>query len=75
MDLRKEVLWLFLALIISVCCGFGMIYFIDQNGVDQISQEGRVLEMELFIIGTIIGFIGVYIIRIIYWAISKIGSK
>ena len=71
--IAKEFLYLFIALIASTPVGFLFIYLLNLPPAGfGLTPDEMVLEMDLFIIGAILGFIGVYIIRLSVWAVKKI---
>ena len=70
--LARELIWLFIAIILAtpIAYFFGYLPGIKPEGL-QLTNDEEVFQMELFIIGWIIGFISTYFMRVIIWAVSK----
>lgn len=68
----REFVWVVVAIIFAVVIGFFFGYWLALNPeANQATSLEKVLEMELFLIGAIFGFICTYIARIFAWAIRK----
>lgn len=71
--IAKEFLFFFIALIVAIPISILFLYLMNlQPAGDSFSQEESVLEIEFLILGAILGFIGVYIIRLTVWAAKKV---
>lgn len=69
----REFLYFFLALTVAVPVSLLFVYLLNLNpGQDQITADEEVLEMDLLLIGALLGFIGVYIMRAIAWAVKQV---
>jgi hypothetical protein len=68
----RELMWLLIAILLAVPMGylFGTILELEPEA-DTATTIETVFEMELFIIGAIIGFVLTYVMRVLMWAISK----
>lgn len=68
----RELLWFFIAILLSAPLAyiFGYIMSLEPEGLTLTMQE-EVFQMELFIVGGIVGFFGTYLIRVIIWAVYK----
>lgn len=68
----RELMWLMIALLLAIPIGylFGTILELQPES-DTTTKIEAVFEMELFIIGAIIGFVLTYVMRVFMWAISK----
>lgn len=76
--IAKEFLFGFLALLVAVPVGILFLYLVNFKPVleNNMSMDEQVLEMDLLLIGGIIGFVGVYIARLAAWAVKVLlGSK
>ena len=74
--IAKEVLYFFTALIVAVPVSLFFLYLVDfQPVAPQLSQDEGVLEMDLLLIGALLGFVGVYIIRLTIWAVKQLLSQ
>lgn len=68
----REFVWLVIATIFAVVIGFFFGYWLELNPESKPPNSlEKVLEMELFLIGAIFGFICTYVARIFAWAIRK----
>ena len=74
--IAKEFMFFFIALIVAVPVGFLFVYLegLEPLGTE-LSESEKVLEMEFLIVGAILGFLGVYIVRLTVWAAGKLASK
>lgn len=70
--LAREIAWFFLALFLSgpIAYIFGLLMNLEPEGL-QMTKNEEVFQMEIFIIGGILGFLCTYLIRIIVWAVAK----
>ena len=68
----RELIWFFVAVLLAVPVGylFGSLLELKPEGKSATPIED-VFEMELFIIGAVIGFILTYVMRILMCAINK----
>ncbi len=70
--LARELLWFFIAIILSAPLAYVFSYIMSLDPADiTLTMEEEVFQMELFIVGGILGFIGTYLVRIIIWAVYK----
>ena len=74
--LARELIWFFIAILLAtpIAYFFGHIEGLKPEGA-QMTIEEEVFQMEMFIIGFIIGFVCTYFMRVIIWAIAKILIK
>lgn len=71
--IAKEVLYLFVALIAAVPVSLFFLYLVNLHPAEQqLSADEQVLEMDLLLIGALLGFFGVYIIRLTVWAVKQL---
>ena len=70
--IARELVWLFIALMLSMPVGyiFGSLLGLRPEN-DELNSLEEVFEMEVFLIGAIIGFVLTYIMRVFMWAITK----
>ena len=69
----KEFLYFFTALIVAVPMAFLFVYWMDfKPRASLLSADERVLEMDLLLIGGLLGFAGVYVARFTVWAVKKV---
>ncbi|MEQ9289274.1 MAG: hypothetical protein RIG77_20270 [Cyclobacteriaceae bacterium] len=70
--LARELIWFFIAAILSIPIAYFFIYLmgLSPEGA-QLSKTEEVFQMELFIIGAILGFVCTYFIRVIIWSVAK----
>jgi hypothetical protein len=68
----RELAWFFLAVVIAmpIAFFFGYLLNLKPEGPSLTFNE-EVFQMELFIIGAIIAFVGTYLLRVIIWAMAK----
>lgn len=68
----REIAWLMIALLFAVPVGylFGRLLGLQPEGAERTSIE-EVFEMELFLIGAIIGFVCTYLMRVLIWSLMK----
>jgi hypothetical protein len=71
--LAKELLYLFFAIITAIPVAFLFLYMLqldpDNTGL---SGDEKVLEVDLMLIGAVLGFLGVYVIRVTVWAVKQV---
>lgn len=71
--IAREFLYFFLALIVAVSTSILVINLLDPSIQEaQMIRDEQVLEMDLLLIGGLLGFVGVYLIRFTVWAIKKV---
>jgi hypothetical protein len=71
--ISRELLYFFVALFVSIPTGMLFVYLMRLKPVEVlITEDESVLEMDYFIIGAVLGFIGVYLIRAIMWAVKNV---
>lgn len=70
----KEFMFLFLGVLVAIPVGFIFLAAINVTPYTEIplTKENSVLEMDLLLIGAGIGFIGVYITRLVVWGVKII---
>ncbi|MEM9859734.1 MAG: hypothetical protein AAF149_03015 [Bacteroidota bacterium] len=74
--IAKEFLYLFLALMTAIPVAFLFIYlvgFIPEPAPP--TKDEQVLEMALLLFGGLIGFIGVYLMRLTVWAVKQLAGS
>ncbi len=69
--LARELLWLFIAIILALPIAVLFSYLIGVEPNKEFALDEEVFEMELFIVGGVLGFIGAYFMRVIIWAVAK----
>jgi hypothetical protein len=71
--LAKELLYFFFAIITAIPVAFLFLYMLqldpDQQGL---SGDEKVLEVDLMLIGAVLGFLGVYLTRVTVWAVKQV---
>ncbi len=65
----RELLWFFIAALLAVPIAVFFSYLVAVEPNKKYALTEEVFEMELFLIGGIIGFVGVYFIRVTMWAV------
>lgn len=71
--IAKELLYLLVALVVAVPVALLFLALVDTTSPTQpLSPDEQVLEMDLLIIGALLGFIGVYLVRAIMWAVKQL---
>ena len=70
--IAKEFMFLFLGILVAIPVGFIFLAAINFTPYTEIpmTKDNSVLEMDLLLIGAIIGFIGVYIARLAVWGVK-----
>jgi hypothetical protein len=72
----REMLWLLMAALMAVPLGYFFVFLMNLTpDIDKISQNESVFQMEFFFIGAILGFVGVYMMRVVIWAIITVVKK
>ncbi len=68
----RELAWFFIAIVLAapVAYFFGYLMALEPEGATMTKFE-EVFQMELFIIGAILGFVCTYLMRVIIWAVAK----
>ena len=68
----RELAWFFIAILIAIPIAylFAHLMNLSPEGI-KMTQHEEVFQMELFIIGAILGFICAYVVRMIIWAVTK----
>jgi H+/Cl- antiporter ClcA len=71
--ISKELLFLFLGALTAIPVSILFVYLVhlQPETTEHMSDSELVLEMDLLIIGGVLGFIGVYIMRLFAWAMKK----
>lgn len=70
--IAREFLYLFIALIVAVGAGFLLVDFIKVEAAGlSFTADEKVLQMEVLIVGSAIGFVGFYLIRLMIWGIKR----
>lgn len=72
--IAKELLYFFVALMVAITSSFFFLYALNvkPQHAGAMTKDEKVLETELMIIGAIIGFLGVYVVRLAVWAVQKV---
>jgi preprotein translocase subunit YajC len=74
--IAREFLYFFLALIVAVLTSILFISLSDSaTEQTQVTSDELVFEMEVLLIGGLLGFAGVYFVRFTVWAIKKVATK
>ncbi len=69
----REFLWFITAIILALPVSYLFIEYLSLTPAgDQSTIYEQTFEMELFIMGALIGIIFTYIMRLVIWAIKKI---
>lgn len=71
----RELLWFFGAALVAVPIAVLFNYMMVKVPLEGASETEQVFEMELFVIGGIIGFIGTYFMRAVMWAAITVLTK
>ncbi|MCD9019670.1 hypothetical protein [Parachryseolinea silvisoli] len=70
--LAKEFLYLFFAIITAIPVAFLFLYMLQLDpGHTSVAGDEQVLEVDMMLIGGILGFLGVYLIRLTVWAVKQ----
>ena len=72
--IAKEFIFLFVGIIVAIPVGFIFLELIHLTPVSdsKMSETQSVHEMDFMLIGSIIGFVGVYIARLAVWAVKNL---
>jgi|TARA_B110001452_G_scaffold184345_1_gene154941 hypothetical protein len=71
----REVFWLILTSVLSLIVSFLFMEFVELSSAERgMKSIEKVFSVQLYIVGTIVSFICIYIIRIIVYAIKTIFS-
>ncbi|MEM1407649.1 MAG: hypothetical protein AAGG59_12795 [Bacteroidota bacterium] len=74
--IAKEFLYLFLALMTAIPVAFLFIYLVGFTPEPAPpTKDEQVLEMALLLLGGLIGFIGVYLMRLTVWAVKQLAGS
>ncbi len=69
----REILWVFIAVLVAVPLAYYFVYLMGLTPEqDKLTQDEQVFQMEFFIVGAILGFVGVYVMRVVMWAITTL---
>ncbi|MEM9338105.1 MAG: hypothetical protein AAGA66_05210 [Bacteroidota bacterium] len=72
-QIATEVMFFFIAIIVAIPVAFLYLYLIDfEPAFEGLSKDEKVLEMDLFLIGGLLGFIGLYLVRFTIWGVKKV---
>ena len=67
----REIFWLIFGMIFSLVLSFIFLELLDLSSTDKnMNQIERVFSVQLYILGVIVSFICIYIVRIIVYAIK-----
>jgi hypothetical protein len=68
----KEIVFLLAAVLLAVPAGllFSYLVQLDPGAQNSVPMDAVVFEVELLIIGGLIGFIGAYLMRLVVWAVK-----
>ena len=70
--IARELLWLLVSLVFGIVSGVIFISFLElEPEFESLSTFEKVFEMEVYLIGVILGIIGTYLMRIVAWALKK----
>lgn len=72
----KEFLYLFVGILVSIPVAFIFLYLVKAQPADAnyMTSDEKVLEMDLLLIGALLGFAGMYLARFTVWAVKKVVS-
>jgi hypothetical protein len=73
--ISKELLFFFIALIVSIPVAVLFLGMMDDSESSASTNDEGVFELQLMVLGSLLGFVGVYLIRLIVWAIKTILNK
>jgi hypothetical protein len=74
--LAREFLWLVLATVLAVPLGFLFLHFLDlATDPQEYSEQEEFFFIQLYIIGVILSFIGIYLARLVVVAYRIITAK
>jgi hypothetical protein len=69
----REILWFFIALLLSVPLGFLYLSFatLTSSGPEA-NQVEKVFAVQLYVIACLVGFISVYVVRVVVMAVKML---
>lgn len=71
--IAREFLYFFVALIVALPVGFLFLYILHVEPAGaSMSADEKVLEMDFLLIGGLLGFIGVYLVRLTVWGVKQL---
>lgn len=74
--IAKELLFFFIAVLVAIPMAFAFVYaFHLEPQQKQAQQDVLVLEMDLLLIGGVLGLVGMYIMRLAMWAVRQVFSS
>lgn len=72
----RELFWIILSFVISLILGFIFLELLELTSTDRsLKRIEKVFSVQLYIIGCIVSFISIYIVRIIFAAIRMFVGK
>jgi len=72
----RELFWIILSFVISLILGFIFLELLELTSTDRsLKRIEKVFSVQLYIIGCIVSFISIYIVRIIFAAIRMFVHK
>ncbi len=72
----RELFWIILSFVISLILGFIFLEVLELTSTDRsLKRIEKVFSVQLYIIGCIVSFISIYIVRIIFAAIRMFVGK
>ena len=72
----RELFWIILSFVISLILGFVFLELLELTSTDRsLKRIEKVFSVQLYIIGCIVSFISIYIVRIIFAAIRMFVRK
>lgn len=72
----RELFWIILSFVISLILGFIFLEVLELTSTDRsLKRIEKVFSVQLYIIGCIVSFISIYIVRIIFAAIRMFVHK
>ena len=72
----RELFWIILSFVISLILGFVFLELLELTSTDRsLKRIEKVFSVQLYIIGCIVSFVSIYIVRIIFAAIRMFVHK
>ena len=72
----RELFWIILSFVISLILGFIFLELLELTSTDRtLKRIEKVFSVQLYIIGCIVSFVSIYIVRIIFAAIKMFVRK
>jgi len=72
----RELFWIILSFVISLILGFIFLELLELTSTDRsLKRIEKVFSVQLYIIGCIVSFVSIYIVRIIFAAIRMFVHK